>query len=499
MGPRLVHYSDVENAFDRPERVGRLAGTIEQVRAGDESDGGESGGGSDEALVVGTGDDTAPGALALERRGRQALAFFERVEPDAETFGNHDFDFSLADTRAVVSESAVPWVSANVRHDGEPFAGVDPARVVERGGERVALVGVSDPDIALPRGIEVGDPVGSVRETWETLSGGGNSRPPDYLVVLAHTTDATARALAGATPADAVLAGHVHGEARAHVDGTLLVRPGANGRVVWEVDLGDGGVTSDDATATATRHEVPEGPLDEETAAVLRAEMEETGLTEVVATVDKPVARDRAACLRGECALANLATDALRWVADADVAHVDARGLRDGPPIGPDVTVADLVGVAPFEAGIHVATVSTRDLLALVGESVQPAGVDSEARSASEQSSDGEVWTGQFAGIALRRDREAGETRVLASEGTGAVPGARRLGTVADDGTRRVAERREFRLATNGYVVYTDEFETVGPADARELHGLQYEAFVAYARGADLDPGVDGRIRVVGE
>jgi len=26
--PRLLHYSDVENAYDDPERVGRLAGTL---------------------------------------------------------------------------------------------------------------------------------------------------------------------------------------------------------------------------------------------------------------------------------------------------------------------------------------------------------------------------------------------------------------------------------------------------------------------------------------
>jgi hypothetical protein len=54
------------------------------------------------------------------------------------------------------------------------------------------------------------------------------------------------------------------------------------------------------------------------------------------------------------------------------------------------------------------------------------------------------------------------------------------------------------RLAANGYVVYTDEFETVGPADARELRGLQYEAFVEYARSRDeLAVEPDGRIEYV--
>jgi len=481
VSPRIVHYSDVENAFDRPERIGRLVGTIERVR----ERGTEEGGGAD-ALVVGTGDETAPGALAIERRGRQALPFFERVAPDAETFGNHDFDFGLADAREVVGESAVPWVSANVRGDSGSFADVDPARVVERDGDRVVLVGVTGPDVSVPRAVDVADPVDAVRETWAGLDA-------DWLVVLAHVGDAVARELARTTAADAVLAGHVHDRTRERVDGTLLVRPGANGRVVWEVGLADP-VVGDDSdeggdrddseggpAVTARAHDVTDGPLDETIAERMRDQLAETGHVEVVASVDAPVPRDRAACLRGECALANLATDALRWVADADVAHVDSRGLRDGPPIGPEVTDADLVGVAPFAAGVFVATLSTADLLALVGESVHPDGVDGR---------DGEVWTGQVAGLALRRDPDAGETKVFRA--------GRRLGVADDGGSVRVDERRELRLATNGYVVYTDEFETMRPADARELHGLQYDAFVAYARGVDeFAPGPDGRIGYV--
>ena len=54
MSPRIVHYSDVENAFDRPERIGRLVGTIERVR----ERGGESGGGSGEETHL-TGDHEA--------------------------------------------------------------------------------------------------------------------------------------------------------------------------------------------------------------------------------------------------------------------------------------------------------------------------------------------------------------------------------------------------------------------------------------------------------
>ncbi|MFT4885767.1 MAG: hypothetical protein ACI8U4_003295, partial [Natronomonas sp.] len=54
LGPdvRLLHYSDIENAHDDPERVGRIAGLIDERRGAD-------------ALVCGTGDNMAPGVLPL--------------------------------------------------------------------------------------------------------------------------------------------------------------------------------------------------------------------------------------------------------------------------------------------------------------------------------------------------------------------------------------------------------------------------------------------------
>jgi len=468
---RLLHYSDVENAHDRPERLGRLAGTIDRRRDG-------------ETLVLGSGDDTGPGALALETGGRGSLAFFERVAPDAETFGNHDFDHGIAGLREIVEESPVVWVSANVRVDGERIAGVDRYRVFERGGERVAVVGVSDSQLSLPRAVDVSDPIATV----ESVAAEAES---DWLVALAHTRDETARDIARETTVDAVLAGHVHSVTRERVDGTPLVRPGANGRVVWELELGEAGVgevgvgatgarnasatgaRDRNRAVTATRHDVPEGPLDDGMARVQRERLAGAGLAEVVATVDNPIERDRAACLRGECRLANLVTDALCRVADADIAHVDTRGLRDGPPIGPEVTVADLVGVAPFEAGVFVATVTGREVEALVEESHR---TDVDGR-------DGVVWTGQFGGLAIERDCADGESTVFVRD-----EGEER------DGRRPLDPDGEYRLATNGYVVYTEEFETVGPADVRELHGLYYDAIVTDARAGNLDPALDGRL-----
>ncbi len=77
MAARTGRYSDVENAYDDPERIGRLAGLIDELR-------------DPGTLVAGTGDNTSPGVLALVTEGEQSLPFFGAIGTDVETFGNHD-------------------------------------------------------------------------------------------------------------------------------------------------------------------------------------------------------------------------------------------------------------------------------------------------------------------------------------------------------------------------------------------------------------------------
>ena len=214
--PTLLHYSDVENAFDRPVRVARLA-TALQTPA--------------DAVVVGSGDVLAPGALANEHEGRQALPFFGAVGPAAETFGNHDFDFGSNVLQTIVAESPQPWVSANVTL---PDVDVPQSIVLERNSRHIGITGVTAPDAIGDwlDGVRSTDPVDAARQVTDRLR-----RDCDYVVLLAHVGDETATTLAQETAANVVCAGHVHSERVDHVDGTCIVRPGANGQLVSDIDL----------------------------------------------------------------------------------------------------------------------------------------------------------------------------------------------------------------------------------------------------------------------
>src|SRR6056297_2640080 len=338
MAPRLVHYSDVENVYDTPERAGRLAGLLREL-------------GGDDALLAGSGDNTSPGVLALVTEGAQALDFFAAVEPDVETFGNHEFDHGPAALRDLVASSPQTWVSANVWDSPESDtrfgadAGVVSSTVEETDGETVGFVGLTtertgsiNPEAT---DIEFTDPIAAARDALTDLDA-------DYRVLVSHLGQRDEE-LARAVSADAILGGHVPTERRDRIDGTLLTRPGDGGSVVLEVDL---------ASGEATRHRVADAPLHEGVADAMRDRLAETGLNEVVGTVEEPIDRAETTLFGGESRLGNFVADAYRWSTGADLGLQNSGGVRTGDVLDGEVTAADLVSVTPFEERVVVAEVA---------------------------------------------------------------------------------------------------------------------------------------------
>jgi 2',3'-cyclic-nucleotide 2'-phosphodiesterase (5'-nucleotidase family) len=193
---RLLQYADVENAYDSPQRIGRLAGCIKELC-------------DERTLVCGAGDDTGPGVLSLVTEGRQSLPFFDTVSPTFETFGNHDFDHGFDAIREIVRRSPQRWIAANVERNGAQFAADDtaPTALVERDGHRVGFVGVTAPETPdinpAAEELTVLDPKPVVREATASL----RDRGADYVVVVSHCGDDTELA---ELDVDVVLGGHEH-------------------------------------------------------------------------------------------------------------------------------------------------------------------------------------------------------------------------------------------------------------------------------------------------
>ena len=444
MTVRLLHYADIENAYDDPERIGRLAGTIGALR--DET-----------TLVVGAGDNLAPGVLAMVSEGRQALDFFDAVEPDVDTFGNHDFDYGPDAARGVARDSPQTWLAANVTVDGDAFgvdAGVRPWTVVECGGERVGLFGLSAPDTAeitpAATDLSFGDPVDAARECVAALRAEG----VDRVVGVSHVGEDDA--VAEAVDADAVLGGHLHDLRAERVDGTLLTRTSGHGDELIEVELG--------AEATARIHDVDDGPLDEAVAASLRARMAEAGFDEVIGRVSEPLER---VAMLGESRVGNFVADAFRWAGGTDVGLLNSGAIRDGPPIEGQVTTGDVLGLIPFRQPVVVSEATGAELVDTIREA---AGVGRDLPNP-------DWWLVQGSGLHVEWDARTDE---LVAATVGGEP-------VDPDATYTVASLR--------YLLESDfVFSTLGPEHAVREAGRHDEVIADYAREFGIDPVIEGRL-----
>ena len=444
MSPRLLHYSDLENAYDTPERVARVAGLLADLRGPD-------------TLVAGSGDNTGPGVLSLVTDGRQSLAFFDAVSPHVETVGNHDLDHGFDALRDVIADSPQRWSLANATLDGARFgagAGVEAGVVVDVTDATVGVVGVLDPATTEmtpgTEALEFEDPVEAVARAASRLRASG----ADHVVALAHTNDADARAVAAETGVDAVLAGHSHDRRATVIDGTPFTRPGATGEYVYEVDL-DSGAT--------TRHDAAAADPDPAVAAALRERIAAEGLDEVVAHVVDPLSRERERRLGGEWRLGNFVADAYRWATDADAALQNDGGIREGPPLAGDVTVADLVSVSPFEEPVVVAGVTGAELQSVVAEA--------DGRAVDGVS---DRWHGHVSGMRVAAEDGCYEPYV---------------------GGERVASDERYTLAVPNYLLVTDlEFPTLTESHAVGRYGLQYEVIVEYAREHGIEAPLEGRL-----
>ena len=262
----------------------------------------------------------------------------------------------------------------------------------------------------------------------------------DYVVLLAHVGNETATTLAQETAADVVCAGHVHSERADHVDGTCIVRPGANGQLVSNVDL--------DTLEVASRH-VPDWAPDTALGDQVRNLRDGTGLDDVVAHTETPVARDRQTRYDGTSEVAKFVAAATRWAVDADVGVIGSGGIRDGPPLIGDITVGEIRGLLPFEAPVTVLVLDGFQLRALVDSAIRP-----------DEYPDNPVWA-YFDGLTVDR---------------------------TTDGVEKVT-RRDDPLATNGqytvaasaYVAGSGTFDGVTDASTDDGKPLHPDALVAYA------------------
>ncbi len=182
------------------------------------------------------------------------IAAMNIVGYDASVLGNHEFNFGLDVLRRSLEQARFPWLAANLAGAKEAHLPVEREVVLDRGGVRVGVLGLTNPNIphwdppAHWRGLQFGDPVAVAQERLAALRArsdvvivvlhSGFERDPDTGVPDDTEHENFAWRLAQLDGIDLLLTGHTHRDIPPRALGkTVVAQPGRWAELVSRVDL----------------------------------------------------------------------------------------------------------------------------------------------------------------------------------------------------------------------------------------------------------------------
>lgn len=307
-------------------------------------------------------EDGVPGA-AIAR-------LFNALDYDVGLVGNHEFDIGLADLQRLLPRFEHPVLAADIVDDQGRAVFRDEPVVLERGGVRVGILGVSCgemTEVVAPSrfpGLRMVPQAPLLRRQAAELD-----PVTDLLVVLTHNGLDNDRELAAALAGagiDVIVGGHSHTRMRQPelVEGILIVQAGSALTNLGRLDLR----VEDDRVAGY------DGRLVSLWADSLDASGELDGIAALVYGYEDQVRDQYGRVLgtlatdlrrgRGETTLGNWLADVLREAAGADVGVINSGGIRRDLVAGP-VTALHIHEVLPFANSLVTVRMSGRELAAV--------------------------------------------------------------------------------------------------------------------------------------
>ena len=309
-------------------------------------------------LVLGNGDDLAPSLMSSLFKGQHMVDALDALGLDADTFGNHEFDYGPDNLLERISASSFPWVSANVfdRRTGDVFGaqlGVKRFMLKEVGGVRIGLTGVAPASTPTASNsgpnVDVRDPAASLAEVVPQM----RAARAQITIVMSHLGWPDSEGIAASVAGIDVIVGDHFSTALDQpkvINGTLVSRRGDELKILGQLDLMvQGGKI---VSWTYTGHTLTKDlPADEAVSSVIARyqQLLDAQLGEVIGTTEVALDARRSASRSMETNLGNFVADSLRAWADADIGLQNGGGIRGEKLYGPgQLTRADIVSILPF-------------------------------------------------------------------------------------------------------------------------------------------------------
>jgi len=342
----------------------RLATAIRGARIAAEADG--------RAVLTLDGGDQFQGSLFYTaHQGLAELAVQHAVGVDAMVVGNHEWDGGPDLLSRYIAQAQFPVLAANVESDLPGLQRIQPYALFERGGLRLAVVGLTTPVAMVtsspgPR-VRITDPAAALMRAAVAARTAG----AQCVIVLSHLGLPDDLALTGVP---VVVGAHTHlvlsnTEAEAagphptrSLSGAIVVQAGAYGRFVGRLDLdiaANGTVLSYGGDVRHVGLDTVPDPAVATIVAAYGASLK--GVREGVIG-HLPAALEVLPCRVGPCALGDLIAGAMRRaVPGTAVAIMNAGGMRTGLPAGA-ITLGQVLDMLPFGNALCTLELTGTDL-----------------------------------------------------------------------------------------------------------------------------------------
>jgi len=343
-------------------------------------------------LVLSAGDINTGGAVSNMFDAEPDIKAYNLIGYDAVTLGNHEFDHGLAVLEKQISLAKFPWLSANVKKDGEYL--VKPYIIKEfkddKGSFRVGVFGITTKrtiemtPALTAQNLTFIDEIEASKEAVRELK----KQKVDVIIALTHAgniresdTQTTSIDIAAAVPdIDLIIDGHSHKlfDTLVVKTDTPVVSAEAFGRYVGKgtITISSGKVSEFDWTPIpVTKRAYKKDPQVEALIAPYAKAAQES-LGEVVTTAAAAFHNGKKGSRYRETALGDLLADSQVYYVehalgeDVDFSLVNGGNVRTGLPKG-KITKGDIDTVVPFKNTLVVLTLkgsTVQDLFDFIGQ-----------------------------------------------------------------------------------------------------------------------------------
>ena len=414
----VLHTNDIHGRLE-PERVASSNGSF------------ESGGIANLAALLARQRAIAPGRTLLldggdawqgsfisnANKGAAVVQAMNLMGYDAETLGNHEFDWGQDVLRARAAEARFPFLAANVVDAaGEVPAFARPYVVKDLGVARVGIIGIANPAtpiISKPAnvaGLRFLPAAETVRRYLDEVRA-----KADVVIVMTHLSRTGVdddRQLARDVPGiDLIVAAHSHTALQVPVreGATTIVQAGAFAQYLGQVILTVDPATRHVTAATGGLIPVVGGkiPADAQVAKLVAERADEAK-----AVTSRVVGRtlvDLPQVTRGESALGDLIADAMLeycreqgW--GSDVALYNGSGIRSSMSVG-DITYGKVYEVLPFDDLVVGIDLNGGQLVTIYRRSLSDRGANLAISGGTFSYQSGSITRATVGGAAIASDR----------------------------------------------------------------------------------------------